>query len=145
MLADRPKFWRVSILNPNFINFEETSSYLSVQFVQFFSSAFPWSPSISKPCSDILCQDYRIIQGFIGHHQQATYTTGIIGHDYGIIQGLPINHMRFADWVITWVVHLQESTNTGGPNNCIRPDCVCSAYSKAVLWIIKYIYRKYFL
>ena len=29
---------------------------------------------------------------------------GIIRQDYVIIQGLPMNHTRFADWVTIWVV-----------------------------------------
>ena len=63
----RPKmlaynFGRCSIFNPTVISFEETSSYWSVQFVQFFST-FQTSYD-----SGILNHDYRIIQDFIGHH-----------------------------------------------------------------------------
>ena len=32
-----------------FIGFKETSSYWSVQFVQFFIFAFDWSPLVNKP------------------------------------------------------------------------------------------------
>ena len=44
---------------------------------------------------------------------QISYYSSILCQDYGIIQGLPMNHMRFADWVTIWVVHLPEWTETG--------------------------------
>ena len=38
-------------------------------------------------------------------------------------QGLPLYHSKFADWIITWVVHLPELTETGGPFYRIGLDC----------------------
>ena len=42
-----------------------------------------------------------------------SHDSSILSQDYGIIQGVPMNHMRFADWVTIWVVHLPEWTETG--------------------------------
>ena len=35
-----------------------------------------------------------------------------------------MNHMRFAYRVSIWIEHLPEQIEIGGPNYCIRPDCV---------------------
>ena len=45
MLANRPIFGECSIINPTFIDLEETSCYCSVPFF----SAFHWLSSIGKP------------------------------------------------------------------------------------------------
>ena len=63
-------FGEWSILNPTFVGFEEISCYWSIQFVYFFlcfsmviiSRQTLYDSSIFRP-------DYRIIRGFIGHHQ----------------------------------------------------------------------------
>lgn len=45
--------------------------------------------------SYILCQDYRVIQGFIGQHQWANLISPVSSAKTGIIWGLLLNHMRF--------------------------------------------------
>ena len=60
-----------SIMNPIFIGFEETFSYWSVDFFLCYSL-----DTINRQTSydsDILHQDYRIIRGFIAHHQSANF------------------------------------------------------------------------
>ena len=135
-------FGECSIFNQTFIGFVETAGYWSGHFIQFFFSAFHWSPSNGKPRMTsvsfgrtmesyevslvtikrqtsygvgILRQDYGIIRGFIGKPGKAP--------DYGIKRGLPMNHTRFADWVTIWVAHLPERTETNWPNYSIGPDC----------------------
>ena len=52
------------------------------------------------------------------------YDSGILHQDFGIKRdlNLSMNHMRFADLVTIWVVHLLEWTEIGGPNYRIGPD-----------------------
>ena len=43
-------------------------------------------------------------------NRQTSYDSGILCQDYGIIWGLPMDHMRFANRVTIWVVHLPKQT-----------------------------------
>ena len=64
------------MLNPTFIDFEETSSSCSVQAVHFF-----------------LCFSLVTI------NWQTSYDSGIVRQGYRIIRGLPTTHTWFAGWV----------------------------------------------
>ena len=41
-------------------------------------------------------------------NRPTSYDSGILRQDYGSIQGLPMKHTNFADWVTIWVVHLPK-------------------------------------
>ena len=64
-------------------------------------------PSITLLNFIMIAESYEI-------NRQTSYDSGILRPEYRIIQGLPMNHTRFADWVTNWVVHLPERTETGG-------------------------------
>ena len=78
-------FGDFSIFNPTFIGFRETSSYWSVQFVNFFSAFqstnLVW---IRYPKSD---ED-----SLATINRQTSYDSGIFRQNYGIIRGLLMNH-----------------------------------------------------
>ena len=74
-------------------------------------------------------QDYGTTESYevslVTISRQPSYDTGIPRQEYGIIQGLPMKHSGFADWVTVLVVHvhLPERAETGGPKYPIGLDC----------------------
>ena len=98
MLADKANLVELSIFNPTFIDFDKTSSYLSVQFFSIFSD-FQWPESIGKhrinPVSSVkTTESWEVSLGTIS--QQTSFDSviprhhyGIIRQDYGIIQVFP--------------------------------------------------------
>ena len=47
-------------------------------------------------------------------NRETLYDSGILCQDYGVIQGLPMDHTRFADRITIWVVHLPKQTKGAG-------------------------------
>ena len=121
----------------------ESSSYWSVQFVQLFlchQLANSYDLSENLVCSlfsiflcfslvtnnrhpsynsGILCQDYGILRGFIGHHRSANLVC---------LRYPPSRPQNHTSYHLSYEVcrlghHLPEQTKTGGPNYRIGPDC----------------------
>lgn len=88
---------------------------VSSVFLCFSLVTINWQTSYDR---GILCQDYRIIQGFTGNHLSANLVwlwqpsprvqNQDICQDYGTIWGLPMGHH-----VTIWIVHLLKWIETG--------------------------------
>ena len=91
----------------NFYWFEETSSYWSF----YFFSAFNWSPSLGNSCVSgifyVSKLQYHEVS-LVTINQQTSYDFGILRQDDRIVKCLPMNQMRFADYVTISVVHLPK-------------------------------------
>ena len=79
-----------SIIDPTFINCEETSSYWSVQFF----SACCWSAPIGKSAISFFKTSGSYEVSSVTINQQTAYDSGTLHQSYGIIRGLPMNPMR---------------------------------------------------
>ena len=117
MFTNRPILVSDSTINPNFIGFEEASSYWSPQF--FF--AFHWSPLIDKPGMTLISfvkttKSYKV--SLVTINRQSSYDPSLRLWD----------HTRSADESYEDCQlgrHLGSAfTGTGKPNHHIEPDCV---------------------
>ena len=96
-----------------FISFEETSRFKSVQLF----SVFHLAPLIGKPWMTPLSfiestESHEI--SLVSVNRQTSYNSGILRQDYGIIRGLPMNHTRFADKFIIWIVVYRNGPKRAG-------------------------------
>ena len=101
------------------------------QFSSFgFFSAFYWSPWGRKPHIFLVSfiktsESYKV--SLVTISWQKSYDSGILREDCGIIQGLPMIHTRFADWVNICVVYLLELTGQPLLQRWIRLCGLCIA------------------
>ena len=99
-------FGECCIFNPVYIGFAETSSYRSFQFS--FFPAFHWA-SIGKPLMTLV-SFFKTMTSYQVHWSPSVGKPRmtLVSFVNGMIQGLLMNHMRFPDLVIIWVVHLLD-------------------------------------
>ena len=99
------------IINPAFVDFEETSCYLSAQFVQIYSLFFRYRQlaNLVRPVSFIKTMDLYDVS-LVTINRQTSHNSGIHRQDHIIIRLLAKNHTGFADWVTIWIVHLSVWT-----------------------------------
>ena len=103
-------FAECSIINPTFIGFAEASRYWSVQFF----SAFYWPNSIGRP---IFCQDYGVIQSFIGQRQTGNLVMTMVF----LVKTTESYVGTTESYEVCRLGHHMDNTFTGKDQN--RPNC----------------------